>query len=90
MLQITLNAHEVGRITNALFLMEEDSGDSIARELRELRELREGIIEAWVAQNPEHVDDPWCSAIAETKGVKCACLTCLDMACSVCADMKGR
>lgn len=71
MLQITLNAREVGRITTALFLMEEDSGDPI---IGELRELRERIIETWVAQNPEHVDAPW---------LKPGCLTCLDMCCSV-------
>lgn len=56
MLQINLNARAVGLITNALFLMEEDSGDPIDRELHE---LREGMIEAWVKQNPEHSDAPY-------------------------------
>lgn len=64
MLEIVLNARSVGLITNALFLMEEDSGDPL---IGELRELRERIIDAWVAQNPEHVDLPWLGSGDDTK-----------------------
>lgn len=64
MLDIILNAHEVGLITNALFMWEQELGylgDC------ELRSLREDLIEAWVAQNPEHVDLPWLGSGDDTK-----------------------
>ena len=60
MLEITLNAREVGLITVALRLACYDWGDPSEREALELNSR---ITEAWVAQNPDEYEAPWLDPI---------------------------
>ena len=56
MLEITLTAREVAIITMALHVASDEWGDPSEWEAVK---LHDAIIDAWVAQNPEHYDLPW-------------------------------